>query len=259
MLRPILAVDDLPEVGAATTEHLTCDFKVKAAGSRFEMAKDVAAFANCYGGTILLGAAEAIGAFGKYVPMDLASASIARREYEQAVRGRCNPAPLVSVDTIPYGGEQEVVVAVNVSPAIATPVGVRVKGDVADGFGESAYASPMRVTTQTIYLQPGQLSVLMLPKTRLAVVLLSRFRGGDRLTLQYLRAQHGGVYFEDAIFESVDPLLNRVRLKLGGLDRNMPLDAIESIWEDAHGVIACVSRNHVKDKVHNYRWIFIRP
>jgi hypothetical protein len=191
--------------------------------------------------------------------LDRAAAGTAQRDYEEAVRDRCNPAPVVSVDAIPHGGANGVLLAINISPAIATPVGVKVQANPADGFGGPTYMFPMRVTTQTIELQPGQLAMFMLPQTRRAVVLLSQLKKGDALTLQFKLARQAGASFATATFDSVEPLLNRVRFELDGQRRDMPLDAVESIWQDAHGTIACVAGNFVKDTNHNHRWIFFHP
>jgi hypothetical protein len=252
MFHPILSTNDLPPVGASR-EHLTCDFKVKPANSRFEMAKDVAALANASGGTLLIGAAEAAGALSAYIPLSRADAAAAQRNYEEAVRDRCDPSPIVSVGSIVHGSG--VLLAINVMPSVASPVGVKVKADTSDGFGGNAYVFPIRVTTQTIELLPGQLAMFMLPNVRRAVILLSRLKKNDTLTLQYKKAQHERVSFAKVTFEEVDVLANRVRFSTNGGTRDMPIDAIESIWEDNHGIIACVNGSFAKHD-HYERWQF---
>ncbi|WP_372518274.1 AlbA family DNA-binding domain-containing protein [Polyangium jinanense] len=94
------------------------------------MAKDVAGFANASGGTILVGAVEdaRVGKRVSYQPVSDTEARSVRRAYEEAVRDWCSPAPIVAVEELRLGNGG-FMVAVNAWPAIATVIGVRVKGD----------------------------------------------------------------------------------------------------------------------------------
>ncbi|MBK6940906.1 MAG: ATP-binding protein [Planctomycetes bacterium] len=90
----------LPKPGSSS-ENETLDFKCAFSDREdraFEMAKDVAAFANSVGGTILVGACEDrdTRTLRIYKPLDAQMAAHAEREYEAAIRALCKPVPLTA-------------------------------------------------------------------------------------------------------------------------------------------------------------------
>ena len=136
---PFPFTHELPAVGSTESDSL--DFKTevkpvvgKVSADRFELAKDVAAFANAAGGTLLIGACGG-SVLTAFKPIDEATAAWLAREYEEAVRDRCAPPVSIRVENIPSG--DGVVVAVHVPP-FPSPVAVCVAGSAADGFGGEA-------------------------------------------------------------------------------------------------------------------------
>jgi hypothetical protein len=180
---PVTSSHELPAVGSAP-EAATFDMKVVYQTSKeFEAAKDVAAFANHLGGTLLIGAAEKDGTLANYVPMNDSSANSIRAHFEQSVAGRCRPLPLMETEQIAY--ESGYVVAVNVWPTLAAPIGVRARGDAAQGWGGDAWVFPLRVATQTTFLLPETLPMYMSAKDRRTVLLLAQIPEGEKVRIYY--------------------------------------------------------------------------
>jgi hypothetical protein len=110
-LLPSLRMRDPP---GRANETRTIDFKAEPADDPFEIAKDVAAFANAEGGTILIGAKGKGEYLASYEPMTTTKASEVQRSYNNAVKSRCRPDPFFNVVGLPK--DDGVVLAVNVSP-----------------------------------------------------------------------------------------------------------------------------------------------
>jgi predicted HTH transcriptional regulator len=149
MFSPIESPSQLPQPGVAN-ERATVDFKVKLeAAERFEPAKDVAAFANGEGGTLLVGAAGSDESVAKYLPMSQAEASTTQRAYEEGVRDRCHPRPIFTVDHLDYGTGE--VVAINVWPSVGQPVGVELKQDDLVNKLQGVFFYPVRVGAHKVW------------------------------------------------------------------------------------------------------------
>ncbi|MBK6692428.1 MAG: ATP-binding protein [Myxococcales bacterium] len=121
---PITTAAHLPAADSAY-ERSTLDFKATSSPKpTFEQAKDVAAFANRFGGTILIGFEErGDGRVGVLKPLTESYAAGVKNAVSNAVRDRCRPSPTVDIDVIAVGEDQRVL-AVNVSPFFGQPVGV---------------------------------------------------------------------------------------------------------------------------------------
>jgi hypothetical protein len=168
--------DQLPKLGER--ESPTLDFKGKldrlenGKVDSFELAKDVAAMASVYGGTLLVGACEE-GRGGKlatYKPLSASDSTEAIDAYQKATRDRCRPAPLLSPRAIPFDAGS--IVAINVMPVIEGPVAVRIRSDGSDGYGGDAYVFPVRLSTHAIMFTPERLPMLMNPDVRRMAILL---------------------------------------------------------------------------------------
>ncbi len=148
---PITIASQLPAVGASY-ERSTLDFKkTSSAKPTQEQAKDVAAFANRFGGTLLIGFEErSDGRVGNIEALPSTHAANVKSAISQAVRDRCRPSPTVDVDIIDIG-EAACVLAVNVSPFFGQPVGV-IAGDLGR---EPAYLFPFRTMTDAISSATG--------------------------------------------------------------------------------------------------------
>jgi hypothetical protein len=242
MFTPIQDAAQLPAVGEAT-ERFFLDFKriyekkpfPDAKKDRFdhrEMAKDVAAFANASGGTILIGAIEdqATGVIAKYEPLAKKVAKEIAGAFDQAVDDRCSPRPVFDVLIIGHGGG--CIVAVNVWPFPGQPVGVMVKVDPdTDGSGEPAHVFPVRVGKHTTYMLPEQLPMMIDAKVRRVAILLSTIPTGTTVRVEY-----GNRPPDEMKLVGVRPLENVVHLKFKDgateVDRMLALDQFRTVWKD---------------------------
>jgi hypothetical protein len=209
------------------------DWKVKPAEFAFEKAKDVAAFANHLGGTLLVGVREVDGQLEAYVGMPMADAGACRDSYSKAVADRCQPRP--SIDFEEYDDPNDAtkqIVAINVQPSLSL-VGVRVAAHrPTEGWGGDSYVFPVRSGTDARYLEPGQLPMFMTPQIRRCAIMLSRISAAAPVNVIYenTNKKHSfvGVVEED----------NVVTLNLtdGNTGRTMarviPLDLIRSVYQD---------------------------
>lgn len=226
----------LPPLGSPETAYL--DFKrTYATGTplqydSFELGKDVAALANALGGTILVGAQEVASTLHVYLPRDDDEVKRTIRAIEDAVRDRCSPSPVVSMEKIHY--ESGCILAVNVSAFPSQPVGVWVRGDKEDGYGDPTWTFPVRVGTQTKFFRPEQLAMLMLPELRRVAIALADIEQNTEVFLHTAsRTVHNTPY--PVTFLSSDPLANVLIIREfasnGGLaDVAVPLDGVRSVW-----------------------------
>ncbi len=242
LFRPVLKSEDLPAAGS-TAENYSVDLKARQeptlnGGARwdlFEMAKDVASFANAVGGTILVGIQEerATNTVSGYVPLDESTSTEVCRRYEEAVRDRCSPAPFIHCLSLKNLEGSGWTTAINVWALPSQLVGVRIRGDVTDGFGDSAFVFPMRSGRQTLFLRPELLPMLMDPGLRRIVVLLESIpvgAGGKRTVL--LGPPQG--LSEQLELIDVLPLENIVVLSQhrteGAVRCHVPIDAVISVY-----------------------------
>lgn len=190
--QPIQKREDLPEIGARR-EALNLDFKQTVEGAPVaELAKDVAAFANASGGTVLVGANEdaSSGTLQGWVPMSKEKADAARASFDMAVRDWCSPAPVFSPEVIERESGQYVV-AVNVWPYPLLPVSVRVKTDKAlTGRAWDAWVVFVRVGTHNKPFTPEQAAMLMIPSVRHAVMMLDSIPDNKRTSVRVFLRDH---------------------------------------------------------------------
>lgn len=125
--------DALSPEGLLFPEHLRFDIKgggaqpppaeasKELAAWRCEAAKDIAAFANTRGGSILVGAREGTFSIAKYEQIMELAAKHCAEEYVTALK-ECSPRPVIDPRVIRY--ENGFVVRVIVEPYPAPPVAV---------------------------------------------------------------------------------------------------------------------------------------
>jgi len=232
MFSPIEGLAQLPNVDAGY-EKTSLDFKVKALGTdRFEAAKDVAALANTYGGTIIVGAAAAGEFVKKYLPLTLEDASGTQRHYEEAVRDLCRPTPLFNV--VPIEVDSGKVVAINVWPFAGQPIGVRLKKDDLVRQLEDVFVYPIRSGAHTKAILPEQLHMFVDAKFRRTVIALHGSQGSRIKILG--RTKNGGWWGIGEVL-AVDELGNALELLLDFPEGKkgrfaLPLDVIEAVWRD---------------------------
>lgn len=235
---PLTSLDELPAVDSVI-ERTTLDLKVKPAPNAFEKAKDVTAFANHVGGTLIVGAHEVDGRLAAYVGLD--DAGSVRDAYSKAVAELCQPHPLVDFqDFAVPGSVTKRVVAVNIWPSLNL-VGVKVLSHPnANGYGGVSFVYPVRSGTDASYLEPNQLAMYMTPAVRRVVVMLSRVPKGARLRIKTWvpttalpggRGQHEYTAVLDEVLEEQ----NLVTLRATDDERpihRLPLDCITTVYED---------------------------
>ena len=236
LFQPITNSNHLPQVGA-NAENLSLDIK-QAVNPReyYELAKDVAAFANASGGVILVGAVEdrPRGIIGKYLPMEQDEAKRVRDAFNQATRDLCSPKPVI--DPVLIGCQDKFVIAINVWPFPGQAVGVQIKG------GPLAFTFPIRIGVETIFLAAEQLPMLMIPELRRTIILLDAIPTGGQISI----TDAGRITQEFNLVE-LRPLENVVVLQTveGKPGRKpvelfLPIDAVRTVW-----------------KVQNARWLMV--
>jgi hypothetical protein len=242
LFREIRVTADLPEIGQAV-EVSTMDLKAQPARGddrsydRREMAKDAAMFANANGGVILVGACETAGVLSAYKPISDEEVPALKHEYELAARDLCSPSPIVDVVPVALQGSPGSVVAVNVFPFPASPVGVLWKKD----GGVPYYAFPLRVSSHPIWLRAEQLPMLMVPELRRMAILIDSIPLGERENVDLVMHQGNlpyDSYRRPVRLKSVDPLGGSFTTSQGGgpapeISLTIPLDAVTSVWRSA--------------------------
>lgn len=223
----------LPPIG--TRESETCEFKARLEDDDFEIAKDIAAFANALGGAIFIGIVGG-DRFVRPQPMSGDEIAAAQRAIETAIRDRCRPAPdfrFVEVDSAP--GK---VLIVDVSPFPGQLVGVRLKkGEAQCGVSkkqpEDLFFYPRRSGTHIKGLLPEQIPMLVDAKLRRIVIHLERAVGAKAVlfSTKYLRTS--GKWLQPVYVRNVDLLSNAlvVDMPKDGDVRvvSIPLDAVETV------------------------------
>jgi hypothetical protein len=216
--------------------------------THFELAKDVAAFANHLGGCLLIGATETDGRVGAYDGIPPGLADRLQTSYSQAVAQRCSPKPVLDFARFDAGKEGRVVLAVFVEPYVGGhPVGVEVKR----GEKPNAYAFPIRSGKDAVYLLPEQLAMFSEPKLRRLFVMMSAIPIGSRLkvssviyqgqppevffgTLRELSLERNVVLFDR--FLSVGPMNAEVPKAMGPQTEQklIAFDQIRSVFRGTH-------------------------
>jgi hypothetical protein len=231
---PLILPTPLPKVGT-TIEHLTIDAKAKLGPDSFEWAKDVAAFANQLGGNLIIGLAEQAGVIRAIKPLTKKDAAEVRDKVSKEVAKRCSPKPTVTFQEYPEGAGFVVVVVVY--PYVGQVVGVKTDADPRKGgYGGPAWVFPLRVATDTSYLEPGQLSMLMLPEYRKAVINLSQISELEKVELVGSVATGGQARQGSGIMGKVDLAKNtfyveRTPTSLEPVFYAIPIDSVKTVWK----------------------------
>ncbi len=236
----IAAPENLPAYG--TRESPILDFKGKldrtpdGKPKYFELAKDVAAMASVYGGTLLL-RAHGGSQLARYEPLNDSEANEVCEAYQAAARDRCIPVPLLTTEKIPR--ESGYVVAVNIFPILDRSIAVKVKDAVEDRFGSDAYVFPVRLSTHAIPYSPESLPMLLNPAVRRIAILLESIpidrRGAVTVYWAGYRRNTSDVApVTPSIFElsSLDLEANVMMLRDKDTTFVVPLDDVESVWRE---------------------------
>jgi hypothetical protein len=155
--------------------------------NEFELAKDVAAFANHLGGELLVGANEESGIVGEYDGLSLSFATHLKGRYSQAIEQRCFPRPLFDFDLFPSPDrEDKHVLVVYVAPYVGGQlVGVAVfKDEQNDKYQGHSYVFPVRVGTDCTWVRPDQLLMFTDQRIRRTFIQLSLIREGAPMRIR---------------------------------------------------------------------------
>jgi hypothetical protein len=198
----------------------------------FELAKDVAAFANAAGGSLLHCAHEdkKRRALGRYSPVTQAETAGIVNAYDFAIRDRCFPG--ISWSDARIALDHGFVAAINVQPFPGQIVGVKVKGDKADGHGGDAYVFPVRVGTHTRCLTPGELAMYMVPEVRMTIVALEAIPDQERanVTLIQLLGGNANRHVKDGLaIVAIEPERNALRFDN---NESYPLNCVRAVWHN---------------------------
>jgi hypothetical protein len=228
---PLMKPRRLPSIGQ-TIERPVMDWKAKPATFSFESAKDIAAFANHLGGTLLIGAHEEQGQLKAYVGMTPEDAAACRDYYSKAVSDRCQPRPAIDFEEYAHPSDlAKRIVAVNVQPSLNL-VGVKVAAHKqSEGWGGDSYVFPVRSGTDARYLEPGQLPMFMTPQIRRNAVMLARIPSNADVAIcpdskSYMDCTFIDMSEEDNVFTVITNANVTVRY---------PLDMIQSVFQNAEG------------------------
>lgn len=243
---PIVREQDLPPAGphnanAQEREHL--DFKSFAERAKgLEHAKDIAAFANSLGGTILVGVTEAHGMIA--IPgVAGQTAEDVKDIYEHAAL-RCSPKARIDAVIIARAAGTPVV-AVNIPPFADAVLGV--PGVVSQNQNQTeaphSWRYPVRRATQTDFLSPEQLPMYMNPATRRAFVRLSAIPADDPVRVDSVHHTGGSPQGLLAVTRTPTPIYVRsVSLESNALELEkrtasgtafcrVPLIDVVDVWE----------------------------
>lgn len=231
MWKPIDCKEDLPIIRTRETANL--DFKSQL-GDDFDIAKDVAAFANASGGTLLIGGAGG-DQLDHWLPVTEQEVQKMMSYSDVAVRDRCRPAPIFSLEKIPI--DSGFVLSINVWPFPGQPVGVLIKkGETKCGKRErevdNLYLLPIRVGTHTRAICPEQIAMFMDARARRIAMCLEEAINTESLFIATKYRSENANWYTRGTVISVDILRSTVMVKVPFSKEShvipVPLDAFES-------------------------------
>lgn len=230
----------------SSPESWELDFKHRVnVAEWWELAKDVAAFANHVGGTLVVGSREGDPRAPGLSEDDAHKTADA---YERAARDRCVPRPQVASRVFPQGPSQAgfFIVVVNIEPSPEQLVGAMAplynRNDAP--VSSDAWRFFVRVGKDNMPLTPDQLPMYMNAKTRRIAILLDAIPSDKReLTIFWRRP--GNQFDEKPVEKSckldrVNPagnvvLLESLRTGSTSYHYRVPLDDIDGVWEYREG------------------------
>lgn len=252
--RMIRTASDLPLPGPLP-EHLLLDFKaIKGPGQLdWEMAKDVASFANASGGVLLIGAEEVKGELVAYTPVPFSKAQDVAQGYQRVVDSLCQPRAIIDPRVIEQAPSAHVV-AINVLPYPAPPIGVKAPSSAKEEGVKKAWSFPTRRGAGTHYLEPEELATVMDPVYRRKVLLVEQIPprpDGSRPVHMHFVDMWKLLYEKSARTSGKPHPQYRMSIveidafrgvMYAHVDRAkqvvLPLDAVQSVWQD-HSSVEC--------------------
>jgi hypothetical protein len=248
LYQPIRDWSDLPPgPPSRAQETFALDFKAEHQRQPAEQAKDIAAFANAFGGVILVGVPEKSDSYTRKLVSEAAAREIAL-DYENAARDLLAPRPIIDPCIVRCPQDDgRALVAVNVDPFPGQLIGARCTGS-------DSWSFPLRTAARhTAYLDPEKMMLYSDARTRKASILLASITEADRkavwVRLSYRREIGGGFSTTEDLFQgelqNVDIEGNSVTLSVRIPDVHDGKDATVGIWAPLEDVDA-VWRVHGK-------------
>ncbi len=213
----------------------------------YELAKDMAAFANALGGTVLIGASERSDPVGRktgrieaFVP--LADAHAVMKAATLAARDLCRPGIVVEPETFKLTIDEQAtivgkplphdatLVALNIHPLIASPTGV-VACDADGNRVPHAFRFPLRFIEGTKWLAPEELAFHMNSHERRMYLLLAPLPGDVKIFvwdkgIGALGARRPGT------LAKLDAERLIAEFEMGGVAVHVPLTFVQAVWLD---------------------------
>ncbi len=174
---PVTKAEQVPGLGQGA-EHALWDLKERLSPVDFEHAKDVAAFANHLGGTILIGVVERDSRIEAFRPLLSQDADAYEQTIAHSLENRCRPVPLINFERIHH--PEGLLLAVNVWPSVAAVIGVSVRAG-GNGYGGTAWVFPVRLGNDTTYISSESLPMHMLPQLRRTLILLASIKNDEEV------------------------------------------------------------------------------
>ena len=209
----------------------------------WELAKDVAAFANHIGGVLLIGAHEdKVTRFPNLIGHDPAHIADLKRAYDNIGRDRCRPAVIATAHVIPWDNGKELL-AVNVEAYPAALVGAQFYALDTNSKPQSANAwqFPIRVDDDNVPLTPETMPMYMSTNIRRALVLLHSIPADAYARVHVAHSltdpSNGRVFFPEPVtLRSFGIATNSVNVLFRGHLVSVPLDDVDAVWTDDLGM-----------------------
>jgi len=257
---------------SGASEHAICDFKARYdfqndPTKSFEIAKDVCAFANHLGGTIIVGAqegkSERLNLIGAFLSLTNPTPSELVKEVDRVIRNLCLPVPVADAVPIELGANQvkeilrreasaTTIVAINVEPTLSGPIGClacvehskacKAAGTVCTCTGTKvpdAWRFPIRAVEGTDLLRPDQIARRMNVNERRALLDLQPIEGEQQILVWF---NSGTSFQREAIpcrISKLDPeimicVLQGIHIP-DAPKAEVPLVFVRAIWRSSEG------------------------
>jgi hypothetical protein len=267
------AVEQLQVAAERTVFDLKQTYDLTDPRTKFEIAKDIVAFANNIGGTILVGAIEGNGdQVGRAVRFPGVATGPLIQAIDRAIE-MCLPVPVVAPEMVMLseqdqqrllgrpGSSSAELLAINVPPMLATPVGA----PVCDRNGnriDHAFRFPIRRAEGTRYLRPEELVFHMNSRERQALLQLVALSPEERQAIRLWSHQMGGGLKppRDVEMTDIDPtkLVATFQAPLGHEKKmivaTVPLAFVRAIWQDVDGWHLSVEGSVFDLKSDGFSW-----
>lgn len=247
-------------------EHGTREFKTTGDDTEWwKIAADVAAFANAFGGTIIVGAKQGNDKTLSLQGMDPNQYAETKKRYENAVKDHTRPTPLVTYQDPPiiHPETGRMFLIVYVQPYIAALVGAEYPAypDYKPGEtlpqklqkaqGADAWQFPLRRDSNNVPLNPDQFPLHMNPQIRRTIILINDverrlqrvfdkefMKRYPRGSPYKLRPDAPGCMNDEITSISVAPFWNNVHIKYRREGQNLvpllvlPIDDVDTVYAE---------------------------